>query len=36
VFDPAGKNFVKEVTVTVKGTLFRVVPEKLVGRPGEA
>lgn len=32
---PAGKNFVKDVSVTVTGTLFRVVPEKLAGKPGE-
>jgi len=33
---PVGKNFAKEVSVTMKGTLFRVVPEKLVGKPGES
>jgi hypothetical protein len=33
---PVGKNFAKEVKVTVKGTKFRMVPATLVGKPGES
>lgn len=29
---PVGNNFKSEVSVTVKGALFRVVPETLVGK----
>lgn len=32
---PNGKSFGNAVGVTVKGTLFRMVPEKLLGKQGE-